>query len=205
MGVDIYPMIEVDWAEDRAPFTDDTSVRGFNLGPLFIWRRPELFWALGLGTCPRCRIGKGPDDTPPAPLFPLRGLPENYGHGVLARYFQIVDVHPHESIYDPLMPVVTPARAKRWFDEGLSEEGPPLIAYHPPHGERKRLRRASCPTWHCTSWLTTAEFRQVVDSVPPSADLQADVRATLAAMQTFDDRLGPAHARLVYWFDNCPN
>jgi hypothetical protein len=116
-----------------------------------------------------------------------------------------VDVYGYEDTLDPVLPTITPPRADRWLEEGLSVEGPPLRMIRSGGIRHRRpLRRVSCPNWHCTSWLTLAEFRQALDHHGLLPGLKADIHALLAAMQALEEQLGAGRTRLVYWFDNVP-
>jgi hypothetical protein len=205
MGVDIYLFVEVDWGRADQPFATGEEVRGFNLGEFFIWQSNlAMYYALGLGCCTRCRRQRPPDECDRPPLFPLRGLPPNIGNGVMSRYFHIVDTQGYSTIFEPILPTVGPEEAEQWVAAGASQDGPPLEIARGRRGWES-LRRVSCPDWHCTNWLTLAEFRRaLVHHGVRFVELGPCVHAIVAAMEAIESRLGMGRTRLVYWFDNMP-
>ena len=82
----------------------------------------------------------------------------------------------------------TPERAQRWVESGSS-------VY------LKDKHFVTHPDWHSHSWLTTAEYRDVlkVYQSQESAWPIPEYDAILAAMERLDHH---GTARLVFWFDN---
>lgn len=116
-------------------------------------------------------------------MFEPRGLPETTSLTVLwdNQLYVADDVEGDE--------YCTRAQAESWVSNGCSK------------WLRDDKSAVSQPDWHSHSWLTTAEYRTVLEAPRPNGwGIDPAYFAVLAALEELERR--NCNARLIFWFDN---
>lgn len=138
------------------------------------------YWMFGLIAGVRCEFEES--------LEP-KGLPDNLG------WYSEQDAHCYinDEYADDDNEYVTLETAKKW--EGYGEK----IIYH-TDGKPWKVTH---PDWHSHTWLTTEEFKNVVNvynEKDQGKNKEVEYEALLSLMQSLESN--ECEARLVIWFDN---
>jgi len=116
------------------------------------------------------------------PVFPLRGMPDDLGYeasGDCCLY--INDENPDQEGH------CSRENAERWVESGISEW-------------KWDKRKVTHPDWHSHTWLSTDEFRQILQMPCEHGSVHECYLAALAAMEAL--QAAGNHVRIVIWFDN---
>lgn len=139
------------------------------------------YWMFGLIADVRCDL---PENLQP------KGLPDNLGWmSKQDAFIWISDVYgdDDDSSYCTL------EKAQQWAKYGNK------IIYN-DQGEAKRVEH---PDWHSHTWLTTDEFKSVIDiynQKDQGKNKEVEYEAILALMESLESN--ECEVRLVIWFDN---
>lgn len=116
------------------------------------------------------------------PVYALRGMPSDAAwHSENDNELFICETETEAESFTTL------ERAKQWVESGSSRY-------------TKGKKFVTHPDWHSHSWLTTAEYREVLNAYQAKDSWPIpEYDAVLAAMERLDTY---GTARLVFWFDN---
>lgn len=175
MGADIHCYIEHGRRrKDHDGEGEKVHWSSFNYSGLNPGRHYEIFGALAGVRCSENQ------------MFELRGLPDDVSYGAASdnQLYVVADDDPsaeHEKF-------ASRSNAESWVN---SSWGSRWV------NDEKTI--VTHPDWHSHSWLTPAEWRQVIEAEYPYAP-DDEYFALAAAMEELEQRGN--EVRIVFWFDN---